>query len=226
MMQNNSRLAVYVLLIGLLSFSCQQKTVLEPQNPVPLSELEQAEQYLSSPTQAPVMFQVAIRNEATGVLSGILVDRTGEIRTYSMPQTPYEFSRYRIDRVEGSLLRGIRDNSEATRTSVDARELARRLRQINRGITRDTDDRRDNSQAEETVAFYVYVANQEGYETNDNTSGCGNTSSHSSSTTSSSSNLYLQVPLHVEGRKNFTNTASYTAETVRWLSTLLPDETK
>lgn len=183
------------------------------------SDLELAEDYLANPSMSPVLFHFATINEETKEFSGFLVDRYGQIRNYSLSEAPQEFTRYQQRSISKATLESLLNISKETRESIDVEELARRVRAYHRNSDQEVDRRRDNSQAEETIAFYAYAI-----ENSQTTSGtdCGG-SSHSS-TQQNNRTTVLQLPLYVQGQTNLTNQSAYVEEMVQWLTGFISDQ--
>lgn len=183
------------------------------------SDLELAEDYLANPRMSPVLFQFGTINEETKEFSGFLVDRYGQIRSYSLSQAPQEFTRYQQGSISKATLESLLNVGTEIRESIDVEELARRVRAYHRGSDQELDRGRDNSLAEETIAFYAYAI-----ESSQSESGTGCSGSSHSTSQQNDGTTVLQIPLYVQGQTNLTNQSAYTEEMVQWLTGFISDQ--
>lgn len=210
---NSPRLFVLLAVIGMMSFSCQQRTDVAPVQQNRLTELELAEHYLADEDKPPVLFQYARYNEDTRKLDGFLIDRAGVVRTFQFEEAPFEYLQFRPLHLNRGIVDRLLEASTETRLRVDLIDLARRVRAVHRRVGQNTEARRDNPTSRETLAFYAYV---EAGSTSG--TGCGG-----GVNTQNETRVVLQMPLLVEGKKNLINTSDYVREMVTWLTEFIPE---
>lgn len=201
-----------MLAVLLVAWSCAPQVEVAPVTAVAATAEEQAVVYLAGSRIPPVLFQVAIHNEETGLFSGFLIDQQGAVRSYSLREAPYEFQQYRITRVGTDALRQLSRQATAEAVRLDPADLATRVRAIAASRDHQLTVRGRNPQASETIAFYTYAYPEEHLTEN----GCsaGNYSQEEGAT-------FVQVPLQIEGKVNALNEAGYATGNIRWLTQLL-----
>ncbi len=201
-----------MLSVALVAWSCAPQVEVAPVTAVAVTEQEQAAAYLSGSRIPPVLYQVAIHNEETGLFSGFLIDQQGTVRSYSLRQAPLEFQQYQITRVGTEALRQLTRQSTREAVRLDPAELATRVRAIAASRDHQLNVRGRNPRATETIAFYTYAFPEEHLTQN----GCsaGNYSQEEGAT-------FVQIPLQIEGKVNALNEAGYATGNIRWLTQLL-----
>lgn len=156
--------------------------------------------------------QFAVLDEESGDIEGFLIDKKGEIRTYSDNVSPVDFTQYDTYLIPKNTIQSILNTSVATGKFVDKEVFGNYYHKL--FINGDNGFKTvvPESKSEKTSTIYFYM----------------NASAHSSDGCGAGDYNcdeedvydYLQVTVHSIGNEEITNNASITSEVVDWVQSL------
>ena len=201
----NSRLLFIALCIfaGLAFTACEEQAEIAPAQIEPLSN----EEYLRLSYHPPILFQYTLHDKETDELSGFLIDKSGEIRSFLLDETPYEYKQNHVINVVSQTLERQLEISESTDTYANLDELVEHTQAIRRSGSHEIIQQAGNPEARFTETFYAFgVANRHRH------GGC-----QTGGSPTSTSSSFSQIPLLSEGRLKLESTSTVSANIVNWL---------
>lgn len=211
-MNSTHKLLSILLLTASLMVSCQEKVEIRP-------DVSFSSAVVQLPSNLPpVLFQFAEYDATTELLTGFLINESGEIRTYSISDIPSEYHYFELRRMPDWVLEEVVANSVATDITVDLNELNNRYRIVNRMREHSLTTHSTNPAATSSRAFYAFTNLLEDGESAYGTSSCGNRGDHQRGEDSVD---YLFVPLQSEGKKTVSHDKASVAEIVEWMISIL-----
>lgn len=211
-MNSTHKLLAILLLAGSLLTACQEQVEIRPTVSYSSSTVQ------SSSNLPPVLFQFAEYNATKEVLTGFLINESGEIRTYSITDIPSEYHYFEVRRIPDWVLQEVVSSSIATDITVDLDELKNQYRIINRMRQHSVSIQSANPSATSSRAFYAFTNLLEDGESTYGTSNCGDRGDHQRGDDSID---FLFVPLQSEGKKTVSHDQTSTSEIVEWMISIL-----
>lgn len=211
-MNSTHKLLLVFLLAGSFLAACQEKIEIRP-------DVSVASTSVQIPSNLPpVLFQFAQYDAETDILEGFLINKSGEIRTYSISDIPAEYHYFEVRRMPDWVLEEVAEQSVATGLTVELSELNNHYRIVNRMREHSVTTQRSNPSATNSLAFYAFTSLLEDGESAYGTSNCGNRGDHQRGEDSVD---YLFVPLQAEGKNAVRHDQTSVSEVVDWMISIL-----
>lgn len=211
-MKSTHKLLMILLLAGSFLAACQEKIEIRSEVPI-------ASTAVQIPSNLPpVLFQFAEYDAETELLTGFLINASGEVSTYSLTDIPSEYHYFELRRMPDWVLEEVAASSKSTDITVDLDELNNQYRIVNRLREHSVTTHSTTPSATSSRAFYAFTNLLEDGESAYGTSNCGNRDDHQRGEDSID---YLFVPLQSEGKKTVSHDQASTSEIVEWMISIL-----